>query len=384
MGVRKSVGASRRQLILQFLTESCIITLIAGAFALIIAQLLLPLFTILSGTVLNLQLNKVIVVFFLAVFILTIAFIAGIYPAFFLSAFRPAKVLKGVFTVRSGKVFRQSLVVFQFSIAVILIIGSIFMYRQLLFMQQKDIGFNKDQLITIRLAGSLREKALLYKQDLQQQSSIGGVSAATISLVNVGNSSNVEWEGMQPKDEFLITQANVDPDFMPVTQMKILQGKNFSTQFSNDTATYIINETAARRMGFGENAIGKRIKFWGMEGLVVGVVRDFNFKPLNTAIEPFIFRYQPKDFYFNLFVKARAGKTTESIAQMQKLYKKYEADFPLQYSFVDEELNKLYGSQQRMANIVLFLLPYRVCSLHWFIWADHLFCLAKNKRNWYP
>ncbi|MBC7688967.1 MAG: ABC transporter permease [Aquabacterium sp.] len=371
VGVRKSVGASRWQLIAQFMVETFFITLVAGVLAIPIIKLMLPWFNVLSASNTGLLLLNKPVILFMTGLLIAIGFAAGIYPAFFLSSFKPARVLKGTINGGSGKIFRQSLVVSQFTIAVVLSISSILMYRQLQFMQNKDLGFNKEQLITVWLPGDLMEKRQLLKRDLEQQSSIAGVAAATISLVSVDNAGSIEWEGMSPKDEFLITQSNVDTGFFNVTGMQLVAGKNFAEQVTNDTATFVVNEAAATRMGYGKNALGKKIKFWGAEGPIVGVVKDFNYKPLTAAIEPFIFRYQPKDRYFNLFVKTKVGKTSEAIKQIESLSKKYETRYPVQFNFVEEELNKTYAAQQRTANIILSL-----CLLIVFISCLGLFGLS--------
>ena len=175
-----------------------------------------------------------------------------------------------------------------------------------------------------------------------------------MSLVNVDNSSYLEWEGMQPDDKFLITQANVDPDFIPALGMQLLNGNNFSEQKTNDTANFIVNETAVKRMGYTvNNAIGKKVAMWGAKGTIIGVVKDFNFKSLNTSIDPFIFRYQPLDRYFNLFVKTAPGHTAEAIQQIQKIYKQYDTEFTMDYSFVNEAINNIYLEDTRTANLIL-------------------------------
>ncbi len=158
---------------------------------------------------------------------------------------------------------------------------------------------------------------------------------------------------MQPEEKFLITQANVDPDFIPTLGIKLLNGQNFSPQKTNDTASFIVNETAVKQMGSTiENVIGKKIIFWGNEGTIIGVVKDFHFKPLNNGIAPFIFRYQPQDRYFNIFVKTAPGKTREAISSIESIYKKYETDVPVHFSFVNESINDVYENDMRIANIV--------------------------------
>jgi putative ABC transport system permease protein len=355
VGVRKVNGASRRQLVLQFLSESVLVAFIAGIVSIVIIGTVQPFLQNLTGFTIAVNFSSLLFLSFFLLVILITGFLAGLYPAFILSSFKPAKVFKSANGKgASGKLFRQGLVVCQFAISVTLIICTFFMYRQLRFMQQKDLGFDKEQLVNIRLAGQLKEKAGLLKNDLDNQTAIAATAPATMSLVNVDNSSYVEWEGMQADDRFLITQANVDPGFIPALNLQIMNGNNFSFQKTNDTATYIINEAAVKRMGYTvNNAIGKEVNFWGNKGRIIGVVKDFHFKPLSTGIDPFIFRYQPQDRYFSLFVKTVPGKTQEAIQQIKQSYRKYESEFPLQFSFVDEAINELYREDRRMATIIL-------------------------------
>ena len=227
------------------------------------------------------------------------------------------------------------------------------MYRQLTFIQQKDLGFDKEQLISVRLSGKLKTDYGPLKEDLEKQSSIVSAAPATMSLVNVDNSTYMEWEGMRPGDKFLITQANVDPDFIPSLGIKLLNGRNFSLQKTNDTATFIVNETAAKRMGYtNQTILGKKVNFWGASGTIIGVVKDFHFKPLNTGIDPFIFRYQPQERYFTMFIKTANGRTKEALSQLEKIFKTYESEYPMQFSFLSESINAVYQNDKRIANIV--------------------------------
>ncbi len=354
VGVRKVTGASRSQLVSQFLIESTLVACLAGIIAVLLIKAIQPFLLDLTGYTLQLNISSLSFLVLFSASILIVGLIAGLYPAFVLSAFKPITVLKNKTGAASGKHFRQGLVVFQFAISVTLIICTIFMYRQLTFIQNKDLGFNKEQLITVRLMGNLRLSPGVFKEDLEKQTSIIAAAPATMSLVNVDNSTYMEWEGMKPDDKFLITQANVDPGFIPALGITLLKGRNFSLQKTNDTSTFIVNEAAAKRMGYtNENILGKKVVFWGAPGTVIGVVKDFHFKPLNTGIDPFIFRYQPQERYFNLFVKTAPGKTKQAIEQIEKYYKKYESESPLQFSFLTESINTMYQNDKRVANIVL-------------------------------
>ncbi len=314
---------------------------------------MLPLLKTIIGTELNKYFLPSIFIPFFLLLILTVGILADLYPALILSAYHQARIFRKPESFSSGKLFRQGLVVGQFAISVTLIICTFFMYRQLHYMQDKDLGFDKEQLINLRL-GQLSEKAALFKHDLNGIAGVTATAPATISLVNVDNSSYLEWEGMKTDDKFLITQANVDPSFIPALGMRMISGDNFSSQKTNDTSTFIVNESAVKRMGYTtSNAIGRRVTFWGAKGTIIGVVKDFHFKPLSAGIEPFIFRYQPEDRYFNMFVRIVPGKSKKVIQQIEHVYKKYEAETPLEFNFVNEEINRLYSEEKRTAAIIL-------------------------------
>ncbi|GAB3641518.1 ABC transporter permease [Spirosoma arcticum] len=356
VGVRKTVGAHRYHLIFQFLSESFLLTGLAVGVALLLANALLPVFNELTGKVLTLDLTRLLLWFVLLGLTGLIDLLAGLYPAFLLSSFQPAKVLKGIMNARAGAAFRQTLVVGQFVLSLVLIASSILIYNQLRYMQQKDLGFDKAQLLYVRMGGELKKKAAQFKQELLKQTSIETASTTTATLVDVANESDIEWEGRQRKADFFITQMNVDPDFLPTVGMKLARGSNFREKAATDTnQTYLINETAARRMGYTvQSAVGKRVTFWGKTGSIIGVVRDFHFRPLNVPIQPFIFRYGPGDFYFQLLIKTRPGRTAEALERIAQLYKQYEKESPLQYGFVDQELDRQYQREQRTGQIVLY------------------------------
>lgn len=355
VGVRKVTGASRKQLVFQFLSESVLIATLAGIVAVLILKLAQPFLESLTGASLALNFTGGLFLSFFILFIIIIGLVAGIYPAFILASFKPVKVLKGKPDIKSAAGFRKGLVVFQFAISVTMMICTFFMYRQLKYVQSKDLGFNSEQIIRIRLGNELKGKVALLKRDLDTESTIAASAPATMSLANVDNSTYLEWDGMQKGEEFLIIQANVDPDFIPAMGMELSAGENFKLQNVKDTINnFIVNETAVKMMGFTiGNVIGKRITFWGAKGNVIGVVKDFHFKPLSAGIEPFVFRYQPWAPYFNLFVKTVPGKTAEAINQIQKYYKKYEPETPLEFSFLNESINQLYKDDKRTASVIL-------------------------------
>ncbi len=359
VGVRKSVGALRGSLVWQFLSESFLLTTLALVGAMFIFQSTLPLFNALVDKQVSLPMGQPAFWGYFAGFAVLVSLLAGTYPAFFLSSFRPAKVLKGIVDVKSGVGFRQTLVVGQFVLSIALCIGTIVIYRQLDLMQNKKLGFDKSQLLYIKLKGDSRAKAALFKEEINQLAGVASVSSTTSTLVEVGNESNIKWEGQEKNDEFLITQINVDADFLKTTGLSLAKGRNFSSSIPADTldkfGKYLINESAAQRMGWtDETALGKRVNFWGLDGEVIGVIKDFHFKPLRSAIAPMIFRFRPKEFYFNLLVKTSGGNLPQTLAEIKKIHKANEPNYPLSYGFVDQDLAAQYRAEQKTSQIVLY------------------------------
>jgi len=357
VGVRKVIGAIHKQLIAQFLSESLLITFLSVGLALIILQFFLPLLNDISGKSLYVPFNDLYFDLTIIGFTVIIGVMAGMYPAFFLSNFKPVKVLKGFFVIHSGQLFRRTLVVGQFMFSVLLIIGTIVIYKQLAFLQNKNLGFDKSQLLYVSVKnGELRARATLLKSDLQQQTSIAGVAATSTNLVDVINSTGrIKWEGQEAEDNFLMTQINIDPDFLSTTGMELVAGRNFNQAIPSDTASaYIINETAAKRMGWTpREALGKTFTLWSYPGTIIGVVKDFHFRPMTTTIEPFLFHYWPRESCRGLFVKLKANQIHEAIAAIEKLYKKYDQKTAPHYQFVNDVLEHQYRTEQNTGRIVL-------------------------------
>jgi putative ABC transport system permease protein len=373
VGVRKVAGGLRKQLITQFLSESLIMTLLAVCSALLLVQLFLPVLNDISGKSLKVPLRDPSFEFALFAFTLITSLLSGMYPAFYLSGFQPVKVLKGSFVVRSGMFFRRSLVVSQFAFSIILITGTIVIYKQLIFLQHKNLGFDQSHLLYIPMVNELRTKALLIKTELVNHTSIAGVATTSDNLVNLKRgTTNFEWEGKQSGDSFLMTHLDIDADFLSTTEMTLVAGRNFNPAIISDTSSaYLINETAATRMGWtSDQALGKTINFSKMEGRVIGVVKDFHFRSLAEKIEPLLFHCWPREssgrlFAPGLLVKAKANQVQDAISVIEKIYKKYERKTAPYYQFVDQALQNQYRAEQNTARIILYfsILAILVSSL---------------------
>ena len=355
VGIRKTIGAYRSQLMIQFLSESLLITSISIILALVLVKIGLPFLNALASKSLALPLTEPSFTMTLVLFVLIVSLFAGFYPSVYLSGFQPTKALKGVFNIRSGQRFRQVLVVTQLTFTVVLVAGSITIYKQLGFLRDKDLGFDKSQLIYVETDNLSKKHARLLKLDLQKQSAITGASSASNSLIDVTNSTtDFEWEGKSPEDEFLITRLNTDPWYVSTTEMRLVRGRNFNPEISTDTTAYIINESASRRMGWTPvEALEKSFTLHGVKGLIIGVVEDFHFRPMTAAIEPLVFSYMPSRYYSGIMVKAGPNRVKESIMLIEELYKKYDPTTSAHFNFVDQQLENQYQYEQRTGKVVL-------------------------------
>ena len=365
VGVRKMAGAGRTNLIFQFLFEALIVVLLATILAFGLVSQALPFLNQLAEKTLSIPVFSGFFWLLIGGFIIFMTLFSGIFPAFALSSMVPAKVLKGEIIKQSASGFKKTLVVGQFAVSIVLIICTITIYKQLRFIQSKNLGFDKDHLMYFRLKGDLKDKALVLKTEISKLSSIENISATTNNLVNVTNQSNVEWDGQSQNSNFLITQINTDPEFLSTIGVKVVSGRNFSHAIARDTSdkigTYLLNETAASKMGWNNTtAIGKKVKFWGFEGEVVGVVKDFHFRPLNFEIEPFIFRNRPKESYFNLLIKANSSNINQAIAEISTILAKYEPNQPITYGFVNQDLDKQYFNDQRIGKIIFIFSMFTI------------------------
>lgn len=364
IGVRKAIGATRRSMTWQFLGESVFISLVALIVAVGLVVVLLPLFNDLTGkTVTMAALATRYGLFFLTIALGT-GLLAGSYPALYLASFDVAQVLKGTMKASpSASRFRQVLVVFQFAMSILLIIGTMTVYQQIDFIRTKNLGMDRDNLVYVTLEGGIEEQYDAFRQQLAQQPGIKGITTSSQNPLSVGNSTtDPSWDGKDPEDNTLFHVINADYDFVETMQMRVVQGRGFSREFATDSVGYIINQETARVMGM-ENPVGQSLSFWGDEGHVVGVVEDFHFDTFYSPIEPLIIRHQPEDTWM-LFVRTEAGRTDEALAGLELVYKQFNPSFPFEYTFLDDQFERFYRSELllgKLASIFAFMAVFISC-----------------------
>ncbi|MEO8111707.1 MAG: ABC transporter permease [Ginsengibacter sp.] len=358
VGLRKVIGARRWSLIGQFMGEAMLLTSLSVLIALVASLLLLPAFNSLTGKQLHLPVSQPFFWTALVGLLLVTGLVAGSYPAFFLSSLKPVRVLKGTLKFSySATFFRQALVVFQFALSIILIVGMIVIYRQMNFIQNKNLGYDRENLIYIPIEGELINKYELFKQESTQLPSITDVSKMRNSPTIIEHhTGGVSWPGKDPNSEVSFADGVVGYDFVKTMKLQLAAGRDFSKDYA-DSASYILNETAVNKIGY-KDPIGKVITWSNRRGTIIGVLKDFHFSSMHAPIDPLIVKLDEKWPWGTILVRTKAGKTKDAIAGLQSICKTLNPKFPFTYQFSDLEFAKLYQSEQvvsRLSDYFAFL-----------------------------
>ena len=364
VGVRKAIGAVRLSLIGQFISESLLTTALAVVISLGIVVLMLPIFNQVTQKQVALPFHQFSFWLQLAGITLITGLISGSYPALFLSSFNPVKVLKGSLKLDSTTtIFRKGLVVFQFVLSVILITGTIIISRQMNYIQSKNLGYDKENLISVTMEGELGAKYNVFKDELLKRTDIKSVSRITTEPADIyGSTGAVRWTGKDTTKVTMFTTVGIGYDFLQTMQIKLVAGRAFSKDYSTDTANYILNETAVRETGY-KDPIGQPFSLFGRRGKIVGVVSDFHFHSMHTQIGPIVFRSAEKE-QGPILIRTQPGKSREAIVGIESLCKVLNPAFPPSYYFVDEQYQKLYQSEQivnKLSNAFAFLAIFISC-----------------------
>ncbi|RYE27525.1 MAG: ABC transporter permease [Sphingobacteriaceae bacterium] len=365
IGVRKVVGALRWNLIGQFLSEAIMLTIIAVVIACVLLLVLLPGFNQVTGQ--QIGYPFALGSFWLNLLMLTLitGVLSGSYPALFLSSFRPIRVLKGAMKFSTGaRVFRKGLVIFQFGLSTLLIIGTIVIGRQVNYVQQANLGYDRQNLVYIPLEGKLIPKYQVFRDAALKLPGVNAMSRTTQAPTRIENGTGgVDWDGKDPGNLPMFTQVAVGYDFTETMKLSMVSGRDFSRAFSTDTAAYIVNETALRKIGY-QDPIGKRLTFWDKKGTIVGVVKDFHFNSMHAPINPLIIRLGEDQSWGVAVLRIEAGQMGKSIAALEKLCKSLNPEFPFNYQFSDDEYRNLYKSEEmvgRLTNWFSFLAIFISC-----------------------
>jgi len=356
VGLRKVLGAYRLQLIKQFLGESLLWSFFALLCAIVVVELALPAFNEFAGKslVLSYRADALVLAALLGVCVL-VGMMAGSYPAFFLSAFQPATVLKGI--LRSGHraaLFRRVLVVSQFSIAIILLVGTIVVFQQLSFVKSQHLGFTKEHVVGINVRDrALSGKTEMVKAEFLKTPQVVSATATSNFIGQFLGQTTFQPEG-DDQSKWLMSELYVDADFIETMEMQIVAGRDFSRAIAGDSTTgFIVNEAAVKTMGLQtpEAALGVRLRRGdSRNGPILGVVKDFNFNSLHREIEPLVMIYDPKDI-LPITVRIRPEEVAGTLAALEQTWNRLSPAWPFEYSFMDESLDALYRADEKVGQI---------------------------------
>ena len=357
VGMRKVFGAAKGSLINQFLIESIILVLFAVLAAIGATALILPFFRQFTDLSLPFSLveNWDIILIILG-FALTIGVLAGSYPAFYLSSFRPLKVLKGKLTTgaKSGGL-RKVLVVVQFTISVMLIVSTLVVFQQLNYMQNKSLGYDRDQMMILGASSQIRGQYETFKNELRNilgVKAVGGSSRVPSGQLLDSQGAQAEVNGEMAPTPVTIKVLSVDPDFIPTYQMELVGGRNFTKDYSRDSANFILNEKSVAVIGWAsaEEAVGKPMSYSGVRGTVIGVAKNFHFESLQSEISPIILVNRPNSMR-SLSIKIEGSNIKQSISQVEALYGKFSPNAPINYNFLDDRFEVLYNSETQRSQL---------------------------------
>ena len=346
IGIKKVVGADRKQLIFQFLSESLMLTLCATVFAVGLALLLLPAFNRITGKQIDLHFDTTIVMYFIAIVLCT-GLLAGSYPSLYLSRFNPLTVLKGKLNTSIAELLsRKGLVVFQFTLSTILIVSVIVINQQIQFIQNTDAGYNKNSILRFSAEGNIRGKEEGFITQLKNIAGVVNASTTYHKMVGRGYShAGMQWQGQDPDIDVFFEAFEVNYDFIETMGMQMKEGRSFSRSFGGDSTNIVLNETAVKVMGL-KNPVGSTIQKSGKNMQVIGVVKDFHFESLHEPIKPAYLFLEPGNI---IVVSVRSNNQRQTISAIQRLYEKYNSGFPFTFNFLDEAYQKQYDSETRVS-----------------------------------
>ena len=354
VGLRKVVGAYKWSLISQFMGESILITFISLLFAIGLVFLMLPSFNELTSKQLSLNLLNPFLLLTLLGLTAVTGLVAGSYPALFMSSLNPVVILKGALKFKpSAAYFRQGLVVFQFGLSILLILAMIVVYNQIQFIQTKNLGFNRENLLYISdVEKSMGTRFASFKEAVESRPGIKSVTVSQATPLEVGSSTmGVSWPGKDTTQQLLFSVNPAGFDFVKTMGIKLVDGRDFSPEYGTDTTNYLINEAAAKQIGY-KDPVGKELTMWGKKGKIIGLMKNFHIGSLHVAIEQLIVSLQSKKENLGaVLIRTEAGQTKQALAQIEEVYKRFNPGFPFKYYFADQEFGNLYKAENVVSKL---------------------------------
>lgn len=352
VGIKKVLGASKGSLVGQFFVESVVLVCISVLFAILLARLTMPMFNTIIEKELFIDFSNIQFYSILTFISLATILFSGLYPAFSLSSFRSINAFNEKLKGNKGEtLLRKGLVVFQFFLCMLMITGTLVVYLQLEYIQNKNLGLDRENIIYMPMDNKTYLKSQAIKAELADFSGIRQVSSASSNFIDTsGTSSDPVWEGGNPQDgQKWFSILTVDFELIEMLDIPIKKGRGFSPEFATDTLNYMVNEEAVKSMGM-KDPIGKSLSFWGDKGgKIVGVTNNFHFSSLHNPIEPMIIRCRPADTYL-FYVKTMPGRTPDAIAHMEKVHGQFSG-LPFNYHFLDEAIERGYKDEQKVQQL---------------------------------
>lgn len=351
VGIRKTSGAGRFDLAGQFIGEAVVTAGLSMLMALLLFELLLPSFNSLTGKSLELTFFEPSMFFMLAGIILVTGLLAGSYPAFFLSSLKPVDILKGSMKLGPANTrLRKGLVVFQFALSIILMIATTVVYQQIQYIQEKNLGYDKENLILSPLSGDLYGNKETLKELVLQSSSIRSATFVSDYPHNIeGSSGDLNWDGKQAAQTVEVAPLAVGYDFLETMKISLKEGRDFSPDMASDTVAYIINETAAELMGMSD-PLGNKIEFWFGKGPIVGVVEDFHIASIHEKIKPLILMAHPENAQ-GIVVRTAPGQTQHAITALERAVEQLSPASPFEFHFMDALYEQQYQSEMLVGSL---------------------------------
>jgi len=360
IGMRKVIGATRTNVVKQFYGESIIYSFIALLVAGILVSLLLPVFNSLSGKELSItMLNNWSILFYISGITLCTGIIAGSYPSLYLSSFQPVNTLKtGSIRTNHRSFIRKGLVIFQFTLSVILIIGTMVVLNQLRFMKNRKIGYDKEHVIFLPLRGDVELKKAYetLKSEFLKNPQIGGVTATSRTPAYIYDySEDVQWDGKNPEEKIMIRATAIENDFIETLKIELVEGRGFSQDYPNDrSGAFLVNEEVVKPMGV-ESAVGKNLSIWGIQGQIVGVIKNFHFQPLRSQIESLVLIRAPNHNWLgNILIRLEHGEIRSSLNFLENKWKEVVPNYPFEYRFLNEIFDRMYRTEERIGDLLNF------------------------------
>jgi predicted permease len=348
VGIKKAIGSSRKQLITQYLGESLLMTFVSFLMALLLVLLLLPQYNLITNKQLSLDFDLPLLATLLSVGLFT-GLLAGSYPALYLSGFNPIAVLKGKLTNSIGELLaRKVLVVFQFTVSIVLIISVVVVYQQISFVQTKHAGYDKEQVIYFDIEGTVAKNTASFLSQLRSISGVVNASSSAHDMVDHNYADpGFSWPGKNEKDWIFLQGIRGNYDLIETLGIGLKAGRSFSPTYGADSNAIILNEAAVALMGL-KDPIGQQIKYWGEPREIIGVVKDFHFESFHQGLKPLYFSLQPQTAKY-IMVKLDEGKISQTLESLKAFYTRYNPGFILDYKFLDSEYQAQYAAEQRVA-----------------------------------